>query len=117
MRTRLGDILDAALPPPFERTAVNGFGFVQIVRPGCGRRWSSGVHDRVATAALTLLRHAERAPGPGSRVLTAAPAVVEWLAAMPALTAELERRCGAPVRLQAEPGLAISAGHVARVSR
>ena len=32
-RTAIGAAVDAILPNPFERTAVNGFGFLQIVRP------------------------------------------------------------------------------------
>ncbi len=113
-RTRLGELLDAALPPPFERTAVNGFGFVQIVRP---RLRASLVelyrHAPVEAAALALLRAGCRAAGPGVRELAAAPAVIDWIAARPALVAELERRAGAGVRLRADPGLAISAGHAA----
>jgi hypothetical protein len=114
VRTRIGELLDAGLPRPFERTAVNGFGFVQIVRP---RLRASVVEllrgTPVATAALALLRTAERASGAGVRVLTAAPPVTAWLGARGDLMAELDRRTGSPSRLQADAGLAISAGHVA----
>ena len=117
-RLRLGDLLDASLPPPFERTAINGFGFVQIVRP---RQRASLVErlrlEPVATAALTLLRHALRAAGPGVRELTGTPTVTAWLTARPALLADLERRTGAPARLRSDAGLAISAGHVAVLRR
>jgi Ribonuclease G/E len=113
-RTRLGELLDAHLPAPFERTAVNGFGFAQIVRP---RLRSSLVerfrYDAVATAALALLRQAARATGPGVRELSATASVIDWLAARPELTDELGRRTGALIRLNAAPGLAISAGYVA----
>ena len=113
-RVRLGEILDANLPAPFERTAVNGFGFVQIVRP---RRRASLVEllrlAPIESAALVLLRQALRTPGPGGRELTAAPAVIDWLMRHPALLADLERRGGTAVRLRADPGLAISAGHAA----
>ncbi len=117
-RLRLGETLDARLPHPFERTAVNGFGFVQIVRP----RSRASLVERlrlapVESAALTLLRHALRAAGPGVRELTAAPAVGAWLTARPALLAELERRSGAPARLRADAGLAIAAGHAAVLPR
>ncbi|MFV0624027.1 ribonuclease [Sphingomonas sp. ac-8] len=105
--------IDAALPQPFERTAVNGFGFVQIVR----RRARVSIpelyaHDPVAAHARALLRRAERTGGAGERTLTAHPALVAWLADRPGWLAELEQRVGAPVALRAEPGLAISAGHV-----
>lgn len=104
---------DRHLPPPFERTAVNGFGFVQIVRP---RRRASIVElvqgDPAATAALALLRRAERAGGVGEHTLVAAPGVIDWLGTRPLLIDELARRVGAAVRLRSEPGLPISGGHV-----
>jgi hypothetical protein len=105
--------LDAALPQPFERTAVNGFGFLQVVR----RRTRVSLpellqSDPAGAAARALLRRAEWAGGVGERTVHAAPAVIARLEARPDWLAELARRIGAPVALRAEPGLAISAGHV-----
>jgi hypothetical protein len=109
VRVRLGEILDAQLPAPFERTAVNGFGFVQIVRP---RLRPSFVEQVRASgfAALELLRRAGRA-APGNRTLTAHPAVIAWLDARPELVAALARSLGGQLRLQADGALAISGGH------
>jgi hypothetical protein len=105
--------LDAVLPQPFERTAVNGFGFLQVVRrrerPSLPELVQS---DPVGAAARALLRRAEYSEGVGERSLHAAPAVIAHIAARPDWLAELTRRIGAPVALRAEPGLAISAGHV-----
>jgi hypothetical protein len=105
--------VDAHLPQPFERTGVNGFGFLQIVR----RRSRASLPellaaDPVGAAARALLRRAERAQGAGERTLTAAPAVIARIEQTPGWTEALARRVGAPIALQAEPGLAISAGHV-----
>jgi hypothetical protein len=105
--------IDAALPQPFERTAVNGFGFVQIVR----RRSRVSIPELfalepVAAHARALLRRAERTGGAGERTLTAHPSLIAYLGARPAWLAELERRIGAPTGLREDPGVAISAGHV-----
>jgi hypothetical protein len=113
-RQAVAEALDAALGGEvYERTAVNGFGFLQLVR----RRTRASLMELVQgapaeTAALALLRQAERAGGAGPRTLVAAPAVTGWLSANPALAAELSRRLGAPVALRADPALAISGGHV-----
>ena len=106
--------IDKVLPLPFERTAVNGFGFVQIIR----RRERASLMeilraDPVETAALALLRRAERHGNGGGVTITAAPIVLERLRRMPAWTDQLARRRGGAVNLQADPRLAISAGHVA----
>jgi hypothetical protein len=100
--------VDDLLPQPFERSAVNGFGFLQIVR----RRERPSIpeivqSDPIGAAARALLRKASRLTGP--LTLHAAPAVIgrigeDWLA-------QLRRRTGGAVALRAEPGLAISAGH------
>ena len=105
--------LDAALPQPFERTAVNGFGFLQIVR----RRTRASLPELVqgdpaGAAARLLLRRAERAPGSGERTIEAAPPVIARIEEKPEWLEELARRLGSPVALRAAPGLAISAGHV-----
>jgi hypothetical protein len=110
-RTRLGELLDAQLPTPFERTAVNGFGFVQIVRP---RHRASFVEQVRAPgfAALELLRRAGRGAS-GARTLVAHPAVTAWLAARPDLIAALARAVGGGIALRPDTGLAISAAYVA----
>ncbi|WP_137871404.1 ribonuclease E/G [Sphingopyxis sp. 2PD] len=95
--------VDAALPQPYERTAVNGFGLMQIIR----RRDRPSlieqvVLDPVATDAALLLRQAERAVGAGVLTLTARPAVIDHIAAHPAWTALLQRRTGRPVQLTAD---------------
>ena len=112
-RQAVGDAVDAILPRPFERTAMNGFGFLQIVR----RRVRPSIPELiqgapVETAALALLRRAEREPGIGQRTITAHPAVTAWLAQNPPLTDELARRIGAAVRLQDSAALPISGGYV-----
>lgn len=105
--------LDAALPQPFERTAVNGFGFLQIVR----RRERASLPELIqgdapGAAARALLRRAERRHGSGAVTLTAAPAVIARLQANPDWLETLSRRLGGPANLRAEAGLAISGGHV-----
>jgi Ribonuclease G/E len=112
-RQRAAQALDALLPQPFERTAVNGFGFLQIVR----RRERPSIaeivqHDRAGAAARALLRRAGRSAGAGERTIRAAPAVIERIGANPGWTEALSRRIGAAIRLRAEPGLPISGGDV-----
>ena len=98
-RQRIAEAIDAALPLPFERTAMNGFGFLQIVRP---RPRASLVEllraDPAGAIARAVLRAIERTPPPvpaGHRL--PAPALA-WLEARPHLVAELARRTGTPVR-------------------
>ncbi len=93
---------------PHERTAMNGFGFVQIVArlegPSLLHRFAT---SRVGMAARMALRRAEMVEGPGITLLRVHPALkgklkAEWLA-------ELERRTGRPTRIETDPGLAIEA--------
>ena len=107
--------LDAVLPQPYERTGVNGFGFLQIVR----RRERASVMelvqaDPVLTAALSLLRRAERTGGVGELVLQAHPTVIDRIATRRDWIDMLARRAAAAVALRADERLAISAGHASR---
>jgi hypothetical protein len=112
-RLRAVTALDAVLPRPFERTAVNGFGFLQIVR----RRERLSLPellqwDEAGGAARALLRRAERHPGVGPRELVAAPAVIARLRERPEWLQALARRIGAPVALREEARLTTWQGHV-----
>jgi hypothetical protein len=109
-RQAAAQIVDAILSQPFERTAVNGFGFLQIVR----RRERPSIPelicaDPAAAAARALLRRAGRATGPIT--LHAAPKVIAVLETRPDWLEMLARQTGGAVALRAEPDLAISAGH------
>jgi len=92
-RQAAAEAIDAALPPPFERTAVNGFGFLQIVRRRVRPSLLELVQsDSATTSALALLRRLEREPL-GEVVIPANVTVkAEWIE-------ELERRRGQRVIL------------------
>lgn len=92
---------------PHERTAMNGFGFVQLVArlegPSLLHRFA---RSRVALCARQALRCGERTAGHGPvLLLTVHPALRahlrdEWLA-------ELARRTGKQVRIETDPALAL----------
>ena len=88
-----------------ERTAMNGFGFVQIVarmvRPSILHRLRL---QPMEAAARLLLRRAEDVQDPGAILLTAHPGVLQCLRAE--WLEELARRTGREVRTSADPGLA-----------
>jgi hypothetical protein len=112
-RQAVAACIDRILPQPFERTAVNGFGFLQIVRRRERASLPELLHsDPVGAAARALLRRAERSSGAGECVLHAAPAVAARLTDMPGWLDMLERRLGTKVVVREEAALAISAGHV-----
>ena len=100
-RQAAAEAIEAALPQPFERTAVNGFGFLQIVR----RRVRPSLleliqSDPVQAAALALLRSLEREPLPGpDHVLAPAP-VARLINRRDDWTAELARRRGRAIRIE-----------------
>jgi hypothetical protein len=109
-RLKAAAALDCVLPQPFERTAVNGFGFLQVVRRKERASLAETVQgDPIGAAARALLRRAEWSQGRGLRTLHAAPAVI---GRMEPWVETLARRTGTQVALRPEPGLAISGGHV-----
>lgn len=110
--------IDKLLPLPFERTAVNGFGFIQIVRK---RERPSLIEllraDPVLSAAMALLRRAERwesggGAGGGPVRVVANPAVVDRIRRTPDWGALLERRRGGAVTWVADAALGLEGHHV-----
>jgi len=109
-RQAIGDAIDAMLPKPFERTAMNGFGFVQIVRPRTRASLVELAQDRAPFEARALLRIAalDRA---GAKRLVACPAVVAVLEKRPDWLEALSRQIGGAIGLRADPNLPMSGGY------
>ena len=116
-RKRVDGLLAGALADwPHERTAINGFGFVQIVaklsREPVTRRLAN---SRVGVAARRLLRQAERMDEAGVLQLTCHPALKaklkqQWLD-------DLARRTGRELRIEIDPSLALEGAFAQAVSR
>lgn len=110
VRQAAADAIDEHLPKPFERTAVNGFGFIQIVRPRTRASIIELAQDRSAFEARALLRRtAFEEPGP--KRLAANSSVTAILDSHPAWLDYLARAVGGAISLRAEPSLPMSAGY------
>lgn len=105
--------IDEALSQPFERTAVNGFGFLQVVRPRTHASLLELAADRAAFEARALLRRASREVG--AVRLAAHPAVIAQLNRNPGWLDRLSRVTGGLITLRDDASLAMSAGHAERV--
>jgi len=101
--------VDEVLPPPFERTAVNGFGFLQIVRPRTHASLFELAADRAPFEARALLRLAGGEAG--SIRLAAHPAVIAALEANPGWIERLSRQVGGTVTLRSDSSISMSAGY------
>lgn len=98
-RNAVAEAIDSALPQPFERTTVNGFGFLQIVR----RRTRPSLPellraDPIGAEARAELRRAERLlpPFPATNMVT--QRIARRLAQQPDWTAEFSNRTGNGMR-------------------
>ena len=111
-RQQIDSILAEYLPSPAERTAMNGFGFVQVVRPRSRASLIELAADRPAFEARALLRRAGTEIG--ATRLVAHPSVVRLLEERSGWLERLARQVGGPVTLRSDPSLAMSAGHAER---
>ena len=111
LRQAIGMAVDDILPQPFERTAVNGFGFMQIVRPRTRASLFELAGDRAAFEARALLRLAatERT---GATALVAHPAVVRAIERQRGWLETLARQLGGPAVLRSDLSLPIHGGYV-----
>ena len=113
-RQKAADAIDAVLPQPFERTAVNGFGFVQIVRPRSRPSLIELAQDRAKFEARTLLRGAVL-ESPGPKRLVGDPAVIAVLESRPDWLEALSRQVGGAISLRADANLPMSGGYAESV--
>jgi len=109
-RRDVDQVLDEFLPKPSERTAINGFGFVQVVRPRLRASLVELARDRAPFEARALLRRAGSEPA-GSKRLVAHPAVFTVLEKNSAWTDALGRQLGGHIGLRADASLTISGGY------
>ena len=111
-RQQIDSILAEYLPSPSERTAINGFGFVQVVRPRSRASLIDLAADRAAFEARALLRRVGAEIG--AIRLAAHPSVVRVLEGKPQWLDQLARQVGGAVTLRSDASLAMSAGHAER---
>lgn len=115
-RRAIDDGLQAELADwPHQRTAMNGFGFVQLVARLDRASIIHRLHfDRKGAAARLVLRQAEAITSPGALLITLHPSI--RLAIRPEWEADLERRSGRELRWQSDPALALAGGFAQAVA-
>lgn len=110
VRQKAAEAIDENLAKPFERTAVNGFGFVQIVRPRQRASLIELAQDRAPFEARALLRRIAF-EGAGPKLLIAHPAVIAVLSDHGEWIDALSRQVGGAVELRTDAALPMSGGY------
>ena len=105
-RQSVGETIDRLLPEPFERTAMNGFGFLQIVRPRRHASLFELAQDRAAFETRALLRRAALECRGATR-LVANAAIIAVLEARRGWIDTLARQVGGAVTLRTDGTLPI----------
>lgn len=110
-RTSAVDLVERALSGTrFERTAINGFGFLQIVRGRPRPSILELAQDRAAFETRAFLRRAAFEL-PGSKRLVAHPAVISLLAKRPEWTNRLASQLGGSLELRSDDALPMSGAY------
>jgi hypothetical protein len=109
-RQQIAAAVDAVLPQPFERTAVNGFGFLQIVRPKRHASLFELAADRAAFEARALMRRVA-AEHTGATTLVAHPAIIRLLEGRGNWLEGLSFQVGGAIGLRADAALPISGAY------
>lgn len=114
-RLAIADAFDQAMPQPFERTVVNGYGFMQVIRPRARASLCELLAaDPIGHEARALIRRAQRSSLFGNVTIVAAAHIEAYLAARPEWLAQLGAQLGGTVGLRVDPALSISGGYVER---
>jgi hypothetical protein len=115
-RQAIAAAFDAALPQPFERTAVNGFGFLQIIRPRFKASLCEHVqHDRAGAGARALLRAAQRSGIMGAAEIVADAKVIAVIECNPSWIDQLSMEIGGTVSLRRDQSISNSSGSIHRI--
>lgn len=113
LRQRAAEIVRQQISGPHEATAINGFGFMQIVRPReRASLFEQTQYDRAGSAARALLRRAQRSGLKGASALTAHSRIITLIAGFPDWTDRLAQELGGPVSLIVDDSLALTAGRL-----
>jgi hypothetical protein len=102
---------------PHERTALNGFGFAQIIRPRAGPSipeilcGTTPGRLSLESRAIALLRAAGRSVGRGKRQMIAQPAIIDLIRSWPEETGALRHSLGVEIELVPDSS-ATGYGHV-----
>ncbi len=114
-RVAIAAEFDAIVPQPFERTAVNGFGFLQMIRPRLRASLCERLRDDAPAAhARALIRRTQRSSLIGAVTLMVPPAIAAVLDARADWLAALGSQMGGAVALRIDPALAMSASYATR---
>ena len=115
-RQAIAAAFDAVLPQPFERTAVNGFGFLQVIRPRARASLCEQVqHERAGAGARALLRAAQRSDVMGAAEIVADSKVISVIECNPRWIDQLSLEIGGAVSLRRDQSISNFSGSIHRI--